>query len=109
MSLSFQRISTILISKSKSGYALFKIEEILKIKQKKIVLLLIKRRYFFGTPSSLKNFRFHNEYDDKFERIKLNAILNYAEIFMQVCKYCMGVWSGYCSMKITAICHKWTI
>ena len=37
----------ILISKSKLGYVIFKIKEILKIIQKAIVLLLIKRRYFF--------------------------------------------------------------
>ena len=38
ISLSFQRISTILISKSKLGYALFKIKDILKIKQNTFVL-----------------------------------------------------------------------
>ena len=39
----FQRISTILIPKSKLAYVLCKIKEILKIKQKSFVLLLIKR------------------------------------------------------------------
>ena len=39
----------IIISKSKLGYSLSKIKEILKIKQKTFVLLLIKRRYVFET------------------------------------------------------------
>ena len=46
-SLSFHRISTVLVSKSTSAYALSKTEEILKMKHKTSVLLLIKRRYFF--------------------------------------------------------------
>ena len=48
ISLSFQGISTILVSTS--GYALSELEKILKIKQKTFVLLLIRQRFlFFGT------------------------------------------------------------
>ena len=43
-----------MVSKSKLGYALFKIKKILKIKQKNFVLLLIKRRYLSGTPDTWK-------------------------------------------------------
>ena len=44
----------ILVSKSKLGYAQSKIKEIIEIKQKTFVLLLIKRRYFFVTPGRYK-------------------------------------------------------
>ena len=47
----FKRLSTILISISKSGYASFEIEKILKIEQKTFALLLIKCRYFFWVQS----------------------------------------------------------
>ena len=42
-------ISILLVSKSRLDCALFKIKEILEIRQKAFVLLLIKRRTFFGT------------------------------------------------------------
>ena len=41
-----------MILKPKIGYALFKTIEILKIKQKAFVLLLIKRPHFFETPGT---------------------------------------------------------
>ena len=50
ISLSVQGISTTLISKSKLGYVLFNIKELLKIKQKTAVLLLINANTFFRTP-----------------------------------------------------------
>ena len=40
------------MSESKFGFYLCKTKEILKIEQKAFVLLLIKRRTFFGTPGS---------------------------------------------------------
>ena len=42
------QLSTSLISKSKLGYVLSKIKEILKIEDNGFVLLLIIRRYFLG-------------------------------------------------------------
>ena len=47
MSLNFQRISTIFISKSNSGYVFFKIEETLEI-----VLSRSNRDTFLGTPGA---------------------------------------------------------
>ena len=56
ISLAFQQISTILVSKFKLHSALLKIKEILKIKPKAFVLLLIKHQAFFGTQHSLQVF-----------------------------------------------------
>ena len=50
ISLSFQWIWTNLVSTFKLGYAILKTEKNMKIKQKTFALLLIKCRYFFGTP-----------------------------------------------------------
>ena len=68
--LSFQPIGTIPVSKAKQGNAVLK-TEIMRIKQKTFVLLLIRRRYLFlGHPAQTDSFstfsmgRSYDNYDD---------------------------------------------